>query len=142
MKNYEKPIITINEELAEGVYAASGDCYTFTAEIVQDPKLGHEVYTIQMNGDHAATDGHHSSTRTVAISFNMPVIYNSSNAAEVVGSGTNTLYLTFIDGTNGSYHNNASDKIGLGQLLVKADEGLAITSIYCVHCNRTCTQGH
>ena len=31
MKNYERPVVLLNEELAEGVYAGSGDCYTFNS---------------------------------------------------------------------------------------------------------------
>lgn len=143
MKNYEKPIILTNEELAEGVYAGSGSCYTFKAEIVQKPSTGMDYYTIQVDGRHAATDNHHSSERTVVIVFNQNVTYKESNAKTVTGSGTNTLSLTYVDGYSGSYHNNGSDNIGLGHLTLWSDAGLAITKVYCTYCNEDCTyDGH
>ena len=41
MKDYVKPVVLVNEELAEGVYAASGsDCYTVTTNIHQRPETG------------------------------------------------------------------------------------------------------
>lgn len=143
MKNYVKPIVIANDELSEGIYTGSGTCYTFNARIVQKPDGGVDYYTIQIDGQHAATDGHHSTERTVVITFTQPVTYLQSNAISQLGSGTNTLTLTFKDGYNGSYHNNAGDNIGLGQLTVKTDgtdTGLAITSIYCSYCNNECGQ--
>lgn len=144
MKNYIKPMVLSNEELAEGVFAGSGvDCYTFSAYIVQKPETGRETYTVQMNGGHNAADGHHCGERTVVIAFNKPVTYVSSNASATSGSGTSTLTLTFTDGVNGSYHNNAHDNIGLGQLVIEAEAGLAIADCYCTYCNRSCDQpGH
>jgi len=35
MKNYEKPVVMVNEGLAEGVYAASGDCWTISCTKTQ-----------------------------------------------------------------------------------------------------------
>ncbi len=143
MKKYEKPVVMINEELAEGVYAASGDCYTFNSYITQTPTTGMDYYTIQINGVHAANDNHHSSVRTVKIVFNQNVTYKESLAASVNGSGSSTLYLEYVDGVNGSYHNNGSDNIGLGNLTVYADEGLSILSTSCSYCNMDCTyEGH
>lgn len=143
MKNYQKPVVLMNEELAEGVYAASGDCYTFTSRITQRPETGNPVYVIQIDGSHNATDGHHSSERTVRIVFNQAITYVSSNAASISGDGTTTLDLSFVDGVNGSYHNNANDNIGLGQLKVKSNDGLEIINTYSVSCNHDCTyDGH
>ncbi len=141
MKNYEKPIVVVNEDLAEGVYAASGDCYTFTARITQSPEVGQPYYIIQMDGVHAAQDNHHSTSRTMKISFNMPVTYISSQAASVSGSGSTVLHLTYTDGVNcdkGAYHNNGSDNIGLGNLTVQAEAGLAIQGISCTYCDNAC----
>lgn len=142
MKKYEKPVVLVNEELAEGVYAASGkDCYTVSAQIVQLPELGKDTYTIQMDGVHNAQDGHHSSERVIKVVFNQVVTYVSSNAASVSGSGSNTLYLTYVQG-NGSYHNNAQDTLGLGNLDVISEAGLAINSVSCSYCSQSCFDGH
>lgn len=143
MKNYVRPIVLTNDELSEGIYTGSGDCYTFKAQIVQKPDGGVDFYTIQIDGRHEATDNHHSTERTVVLSFNQAVNYVSSNAANVSGSGTAALTLTYINGVNGSYHNNGTDNIGLGQLCVKTngtDTGLEILNIYCTSCNKQCDQ--
>lgn len=141
MKKYEKPIVLVNEELAEGVYAASGDCYTVSADIVQRPELGKDTYTVQMDGVHGAHDGHHSSERVIKVEFNQVVSHVCSNAACVSGSGTNTLYLTYVQ-DNGSYHNNACENLGLGNLEVTAGEGLCINRVSCTYCNGSCYDGH
>mgnify|MGYP007113748271 FL=1 len=61
MKKYENPIVMVDENLSEGVYTASGsDCYTVATNIHQTPQLGRGDYRIQVNGTHAANDGHHS----------------------------------------------------------------------------------
>lgn len=151
MKKYEGLVICEINDLAESVYAASGagtggdggndNCYSFTSRIVQKPELGNEVYTIQIDGTHNAT--HHSTDRSVLVAFNMPVTYVSSNAASYSGDGTTCLRLVFTDGINGAYHNNGSDYIGLGELKVKADAGLAVVSTSSDYCNKSCTgYGH
>lgn len=131
MKNYVKPMILANEELAEGVYAASGaDCYTISWNIHQTPQQGRGDYRIQFNATHAAD--HHSTGQKLVVSFNKPVEYVGSNGKLVSGSGTSTITVSF------EYHNNnGPEGIGLGDLIVKADAGLAITSAYLV-CNKTC----
>lgn len=139
MKNYEKPIILFNEDIAESVYAGSGDCYTFNIKKVQSPEQGRNNYKFQINGDHHAVDGHHSTLRTVVVEFNQPVYYVSSLAEDVTGSGSPVLVLTYERG-NGSYHNNAIENIGLGDLVVTSGEGLEATKIYCSYCNNTCDQ--
>ena len=139
MKNYVKPMVLVNDELAEGVYAASGDCYEYWARITQTPELGRPNYCIQIDGVHNAADGHHSSERQFKLVFNQPVTYISSNACTVTGSGTSTLVFTF-EKSNGSYHHNAQDNAGLGQLYVDSAEGLAIVSIASTYCNRDCGQ--
>ncbi len=140
MRNYEKPIVLANEELSEGVYAASGNCYTVTAVIMQQPDNGRGDYRIQLDAVHAAADDHHSTVRRIQVTFNQAVEYVSSQANSVSGSGSNTLVLEYVADNNGSYHNNAYDNLGLGNLVVTADPGLAITGKSCVYCNRECSQ--
>ncbi|MST72502.1 hypothetical protein FYJ68_05195 [Olsenella sp. CA-Schmier-601-WT-1] len=117
---YEKPLILRTEDLAEGIYAASG-CYTATAYIHQTPQTGRGDYRIQVNGVHKAD--HTKEKQRLTISFNMPVNYSSSNGTLVSGDGTSTLVIEY------SYHQNPSDNIGLGDLVVRADSGLAVTGV-------------
>ena len=119
---YERPIIIANEDLAEGVYAASGSqCYTVTAYITQSPVTGRGDYRIQMNAVHNAN--HTNNAQTLTITFNQPVKYVSSNGDSYFGDDTNTLVIYF------SYWQNETDKIGLGELVVESDEGLEIASV-------------
>lgn len=134
-KTYESPIVTANEELVEGVYMASGDdCYTVTARIHQKPESGRGDYRIQMDGKHAATDGHHAGSQTLVMSFNLPVEYVGSNGKLKSGDGSTKIKVDY------SYHNNAHDNIGLGDLIVKADAGLAITHVKLIDNGHDCGQ--
>ena len=138
MKKYEKPVLLVNESLAEGVYAASGDtvdgdCYTVTAYIHQTPETGREDYRIQVNGVHAAGDGHHSGEQHLFLSFNQPVTYSSSNGTLVSGDNTSTIEIKY------NYHNNGNDNIGLGDVVVTSGDGLSITGAK-LTCNYDCGQ--
>lgn len=77
MKQYSKPVVSVDNGLAEGVYAASGaGCYTATANIHQTPQIGRGDYRIQVNGQHHSD--HTKEAQTLTISFNQPVTYSSS----------------------------------------------------------------
>lgn len=122
-KSYEKPSVVQNGSFTEGVYMASG-CYTANAYIHQTPETGRGDYRIQVNGKHK-TD-HTVDKQTLTISFNLPVKYKSCNAngANLVsGDGSNTLVISM------TYHNNPTDNIGFGDLVVESDDGLEITSV-------------
>lgn len=106
-------------DLAEGVYAASG-CYTATAYIHQKPQTGRGDYRIQVDGVHNAN--HTKETQWLTITFNEPVTYISSNGTLQSGNGSSTLVIEY------RYHQNPTDNIGLGDLVVTADPGLEITS--------------
>ncbi len=133
-EKYERPVVLANEELTEGVYAASGnggDCYSVSYYIHQKPETGRGDYRIQVNAVHDAS--HHSTAQTLVISFNQSVTYVSSNGTLTSGSGTSTLCIDY------SYHSNNTDNIGLGDLVVESDQGLAVTGAY-MTCNMTCSQ--
>lgn len=119
-KSYEKPAVLTNGSFTEGVYMASG-CYTANAYIHQTPETGRETYVMQVNGKHDAT--HTVDRQTLTISFNQVVTYVSSQGKLISGDGTNTLIIEY------GYHNNTKDNIGLGDLEVKAGDGLEITSV-------------
>lgn len=133
MRKYVKPIAVVNSNLAEGVYAASGDCYTVRAYITQTPAVGRQYYVVHVDGSHAATDGHHSTQQMLTLTFNKPVTYDSSNGTLTGGDGTSSINISY------SYHNNASDNIGLGDVNVRAEAGLAVTGAV-LSCNHKCTQ--
>lgn len=138
MKKYDKPVILVNESLAEGVYAASGDqvggdCYTTTARIHQTPETGRGDFRIQVDGKHAASDGHHSGEQHLFLSFNQNVTYKGSNGTLVGGDGTSTIEIKY------NYHNNGNDNIGLGDVIVESESGLSVTGAK-LTCNYNCGQ--
>lgn len=117
---YQKPTLYKTEDLAEGVYAASGSgCYTTTARIHQRPETGRGDYRIQVDGRHHAD--HTRETQWLHISFNQPVNYSSSQGTLQSGDGTTTLVIEY------HYHQNPTDNIGLGDLVVVSDPGLSVT---------------
>ncbi len=72
MKNYEKPIVLSTEELAEGVYLASGgmssaECWTVSAASVQDWDGSSHVFEVHCI--HSDTVEHISSASTVTLTF-------------------------------------------------------------------------
>lgn len=120
MKKYSKPTILVNDEYSEGVYAASG-CYTVTASILQDNQIGRNDYRIQVNGKHDSD--HTGDAQTLTVSFNMPVTYKSSSGILQGAFVGTTIVVKY------NYHQNRKDNIGLGDLVVEAEQGLQITSI-------------
>ena len=127
-----KPMIQAVDDLAEGVYMASGDdmtaqgdgCYTTTAYIHQWPETGRDDYRIQVDAHHNAD--HNSKSQQLEISFNQPVTFKSCNASGASlagGNGTNTLLI------NLTYWNNHTDNIGFGDFVVESDAGLSITGV-------------
>lgn len=122
MREYAKPVVTVDNGLAEGVYAASGaGCYTASAYIHQTPQTGRGDYRIQVNGQHKAD--HTKEAQVLTISFNQNVTYVSGGAGLISGNGTATLKVKL------GYHQNPTDNIGFGDLVVTADTGLAITGV-------------
>ncbi|OLA83868.1 MAG: hypothetical protein BHW44_10295 [Roseburia sp. 40_7] len=129
MKNYEKPIVKLEEEKAEGVYMASGDsidgnnsgsgCYTVSAYIHQTPEIGREDYRIQVNAHHSAS--HNCNGQILTLNFNQPVTYQSSGGSLQSGDGTSSIKIKY------GYWNNRTDNIGLGDVVVKSNPGLAVT---------------
>ncbi len=89
MKNYEKPIVMINEDLAEGVYAASGltgpagtsDCWSFDVYSVQDWNGSHHIFEIKLT--HHTGLEHISGATSVSVTFSSPL----TDAYSEFGSG-------------------------------------------------------
>lgn len=119
MATYQKPIITVDSGMAEGIYAASG-CYTVTYQMHQEQQLGRTDYRIQVNGEHKAD--HTRDTQFLTVIFNQAVEYVSSTGT-CESSTPTTLTIKF------TYHQNPNDHIGLGDLVVTSEQGLQILSM-------------
>lgn len=71
MKNYEKPIVMINEDMAEGVYAASGDCWTISVVRDQADAGGYSTYRIY--ADHSTALQHISQATKITVYFSTAI---------------------------------------------------------------------
>lgn len=87
----------------------------------QTPQTGRGDYRIQVNGKHNAD--HTKEAQVLTISFNQNVTYVNGGAGLISGDGTTTLKVKL------SYHQNPTDNIGFGDLVVTSDAGLAITGV-------------
>lgn len=129
-KLYSKPVVLLNEDLAEGVYAASGgvassDCWTADAYIHQTPETGRNDYRIQVNAYHTNPENHRSGA-IVTIVFNQSVtVTNAGGGSQVYGNSTgSTISVKFDIGT---YNSNESK--GWGDLTVTSGDGLEIVDV-------------
>lgn len=115
MRKYVKPIAVVNSNVAEGVYAASG-CYSVTTSVHQANEFGRNDFRVQINAQHNAD--HTREAQTLTITFDNRVSYVQGGAGYIGGNKTNTLIISL------SYHQNPSDNIGLGDLIVQAEDGV------------------
>ena len=121
---YEKPNIVESNEIAEGVYTASGSnqgCYTVSAYIHQRPETGRGDYRIQINGKH--TSDHTRDKQILTVEFNQPVTFKWSQGTLIGGDGSAIIEIELY------YHQNPNDNIGFGDLTVESDPGLEILSV-------------
>lgn len=100
MKNYEKPIVVINEELAEGVYAASGftgpigtsDCWSFDVKDIQAWNGSHHIFEIHLT--HHTGLQHISGATTVSVTFSAPLSNTSYAEYASTFDGASTITIT------------------------------------------------
>lgn len=76
MTDYEKPVVLANEDVAEGVYTASGgetstDCWSVGAKSVQEWNGSHHVFEVSCS--HSTGVVHISSKTVVNLTFSSPL---------------------------------------------------------------------
>lgn len=103
MSTYEKPMVMVNEELAEGVYAASGrsaNCWSISASTTGNiVGSGREVH---ISGTHT-NPGHHNAAPIVSVSFNQTISGVTSTSGWSCSAGGTTVTVSHNIGTsNGS----------------------------------------
>ena len=102
MKNYEKPVVMVNDEVAEGVYAASGvlaSCWSVSSESVQSWDGASHVFEVKAT--HSKGVEHTSEGFVVKMEFNHNITNVTSNCGGTVNWSGNvvTLEITgFYDG--------------------------------------------
>jgi hypothetical protein len=119
MKKYEKPVLFETDEMAEGVYAASGgdietNCWTVDARSVQNWNGSHNVFEVHCV--HTNTVQHISTETKVTLTFSglvtdayaeFPSTYSGSTVevtrtlhANGYGSGDNVTYKVWVKSTD------------------------------------------
>lgn len=88
MKNYEKPVVMVNEGLAEGVYAASGDCWSVEYyKLAQDGLAGDErVFEIKIV--HSNQVEHITKSSTIVLTFSDVIHAARTDASSCTFSGS------------------------------------------------------
>lgn len=136
MNKYVKPTICLNEELTEGVYAASGACYIneqckpSPGKETPDFDNGVYVYRYDVTAIHNPDDRHNCIEQHFTITFSQPVTFKEGNCTvEGNSANTTTLVLKY------TYFNNFNvDQIGLGNLSVScASADLQVTGCECTY---------
>lgn len=97
MEKYVKPMVLANEELAEGVYAASGatpECWTIDAVSVQDWSGSHHVFEIRCT--HSTAVKHISGETTVTLTFSQPLTDAYSEFPATFSGNTVTITRTLL----------------------------------------------
>lgn len=134
MKKYEKPIVMINEDLAEGVYAASGDgCWTFSYTLTPN----NDVYSegtgceIQVDGVHN-NPGNHRAYFVIKVVLNQTIInvvsYSGASSCEASG---NVLTVGWDIGTS-----NSTEEKGFAVRVV-VEDGTSL-KVLTDQCSYTC----
>ena len=120
MKQYSKPVVSVDNGLAEGVYAASGCLVGRIAdegyEGVKGNKNRFAVYYTH------ATKEHSNTAQTVVVKLNAPVNVVDGNAQGFYQSGNGTDTLTFV--RNSSMNASGADQ-GMFNVVVQPVAGEA-----------------
>ncbi len=101
MKKYEKPIVMINDDLAEGVYAASGtgpmgtsDCWTYNIYPVQEWDGANKVFEMALT--HHTGLEHISGATTISVTFNTALTSANSEFSYSYAGNTITVTRTLL----------------------------------------------
>ena len=148
MNNYKKPVVLMNEELAEGVYAASGsvvgDCWSLGQKTTQDWNGQAHVYEI--SAVHTKAVAHFSEALTIKFTFSATITNAWAEGAgnyTVEGIGSNTLTVTRTHHANGEY---SGDNVTFKLFVVAGNEAgskaVSMTSEEFVSCDKHTTPNY
>lgn len=138
MKKYVKPMVEVNEDLAEGIYAASGDsgCWTINS-VNKESGGGHERY-FEVNTTHSMDVQHISNAFVMEFDFNYPISEARTDFEGAVTVSGNTVRI------ERNYHGNAykaGDLVVFKVIVQCADQamldGVACTGYRVISCDKS-----
>ena len=118
MREYKKPVVTVDNELAEGVYAASGCLVGRIADESYEGGMGNK-YRFAVYYTHQTKD-HSNTAQSVVVKLNAPVNVVDGSAQNFLQSGNGTNTLTFV--RNSSMNNSGADQ-GMVNVVVQPVSG-------------------
>ena len=137
MKKYEKPVVMINEELAEGVYANSGDCWTGSAINEQKWNGSHHEFEIRIV--HSTDLLHISTYATVKIWFsnNIDTTDVGVDSCTFVSAAENYVIVTrYAHGNSYNSGDDATFKVRVRTGDQATTEALTVIKVDPTYCNR------
>ena len=120
MKQYAKPVVTVDNGLAEGVYAASGCLVGRIADESYEGGMGNK-YRFAVYYTHETKD-HSNTAQIVVVRLNAPVKVVDGSAQSFLQSGDGTNTLTFV--RNSSMNKSGADQ-GMFNVVVQPVSGEA-----------------
>ena len=118
MSKYVKPVISLDEGMAEGVYAASGCLVGKIADESYEGGMGNK-YRFAVYYTHE-TKEHSNTAQTVVVKLNAPINVVDGSAQNFLQSGNGTDTLTFV--RNSSMNNSGADQ-GMFNVVVQPVTG-------------------
>ena len=118
MKQYSKPVVSVDNGLAEGVYAASGCLVGRIADESHEGGMGNK-YRFAVYYTHQTTE-HSNKAQTVVVKLNAPVNVVDGDAQNFLQSGNGTDTLTFV--RNSSMNASGADQ-GMFNVVVQPVTG-------------------
>ncbi len=120
MREYAKPVVTVDNGLAEGIYAASGCLVGRIADESYEGGMGNK-YRFAVYYTHETRD-HSNTAQIVVVRLNAPVKVVDGSAQNFLQSGDGTNTLTFV--RNSSMNNSGADQ-GMFNVVVQPVSGEA-----------------
>ena len=120
MREYAKPVVTVDNGLAEGVYAASGCLVGRIADESYEGGMGNK-YRFAVYYTHETKD-HSNTAQIVVVRLNAPVKVVDGSAQSFLQSGDGTNTLTFV--RNSSMNKSGADQ-GMFNVVVQPVSGEA-----------------
>lgn len=118
MKKYSKPVVSVDNGLAEGVYAASGCLVGRIGDESYEGGMGNK-YRFAVHYTHE-TKEHSKTAQTVIVKLNAPVNVVDGSAQNFLQSGNGTDTLTFV--RNSSMNASGADQ-GMFNVVVQPVTG-------------------
>ena len=118
MREYKKPVVTVDNGLAEGVYAASGCLVGRIADESYEGGMGNK-YRFAVYYTHQTKD-HSNTAQSVVVKLNAPVNVVDGSAQNFLQSGNGTNTLTFV---RNSFMNNSGADQGMFNVVVQPVSG-------------------